>query len=163
VVVAPASAGKSFFCKLLMLRQLCRGTDCIVVDPENEYSRVAEAADGQVVRLAASSAHRINPFRCHPQQRLPARGRIRLRLMKVPPAKRVTALFGLLRARLFAGPTNVELDRRVVVFNIQQLEDELRPLAIHLIAGWVWTRVRRDPRPRNHHPAGSRSGGRRAR
>jgi len=36
----------------------------------------------------------------------------------------------------------------MVVFNLQQLEDELRPLAIHLIAGWVWTRVRRDRRPR---------------
>ena len=62
VVVAPAGAGKSFFTKLLMLRQLINGTDCIAVDPENEYSRVAEAADGQVVRLAASSAHHINPF-----------------------------------------------------------------------------------------------------
>ena len=62
VIVAPAGAGKSFFCKLLMLRQLINGTDCIAVDPENEYSRVAEAADGQVVRLAASSATRINPF-----------------------------------------------------------------------------------------------------
>ena len=61
-VVAPAGAGKSFFCKLLVLRQLINGTDCIVVDPEDEYSRVAEAAGGQVVRLAASSAHRINPF-----------------------------------------------------------------------------------------------------
>jgi hypothetical protein len=55
---------------------------------------------------------------------------------------------GSLSAGLFAGPTNVELDRSMVVFNIQQLEDELRPLAIHLIAGWVWTRVRRDRRPR---------------
>ena len=55
---------------------------------------------------------------------------------------------GSLGAGLFAGPTNVELDRRLIVFNIQQLEDELRPLAIHLIAGWVWTRVRRDRRPR---------------
>jgi conjugal transfer ATP-binding protein TraC len=55
---------------------------------------------------------------------------------------------GSLSAGLFAGPTNVELDRRLIVFNIQQLEDELRPLAIHLIASWVWTRVRRDRRPR---------------
>ena len=55
---------------------------------------------------------------------------------------------GSLSAGLFAGPTNVELDRRLVVFNIQQLEEELRPLAMHLIAGWVWTRVRRDRRPR---------------
>src|SRR5205823_12691138 len=40
-VVAPAGAGKSFFCKLLILRQLCSGSDCIAIDPENEYSRVA--------------------------------------------------------------------------------------------------------------------------
>jgi len=55
---------------------------------------------------------------------------------------------GSLSAGLFAGPTNVSLDRPLVVFNLQQLEDELRPLAIHLIAGFVWTRVRRDRRPR---------------
>jgi type IV secretory pathway VirB4 component len=57
-------------------------------------------------------------------------------------------IHGSLSAGLFAGPTNVALDRRLVVFNIQQLHDELRPLAIHLIASWVWTRVRHDRRPR---------------
>src|SRR6266704_3829168 len=62
VIVAPAGAGKSFMGKLHILRQLINGTDCIAIDPENEYSRVAEAADGQVVRLAASSSQRINPF-----------------------------------------------------------------------------------------------------
>ena len=62
VVIAPAGAGKSFFCKLLVLRQLINGTDCIAVDPENEYRPLAEAAGGQVVRLAASSAHHLNPF-----------------------------------------------------------------------------------------------------
>ena len=55
---------------------------------------------------------------------------------------------GSLSAGLFAGPTNVSLDRSFVVFQIQELDEELRPLAIHLIAGWVWTRVRRDRRPR---------------
>jgi len=29
-----------------------------------------------------------------------------------------------------------------------KLENELRSLTIHLIASWVWTRVRRDRRPR---------------
>jgi len=226
-VIAPAGSGKSFFCKLLMLRQLCSGTDCIAIDPENEYSRTAEAADGQVVRVAASSAHRINPFDLPPPSEVAGD---RDRAESDPLAERVTALLGLLEvmlcsstnasgrsgsldkheravldraiyrtyaeagvtadvatharpapllgdlqavlcdtpgevaaslsvrlaryvegslgAGLFAGPTNVELDRRLVVFNIQQLEDELRPLAIHLIAGWVWTRVRRDRRPR---------------
>jgi hypothetical protein len=55
---------------------------------------------------------------------------------------------GSLSCGLFGGPTNVELDRPLVVFNLQQLEDELRPLAIHLIAGWVWARIRRDRPPR---------------
>jgi type IV secretory pathway VirB4 component len=62
VVIAPAGAGKSFFCKLLALRQLVNGTDCVVVDPEDEYRPLAEAVGGQVIRLAASSGHRLNPF-----------------------------------------------------------------------------------------------------
>ncbi len=207
-VIAPAGSGKSFFCKLLMLRQLINGTDCIAVDPENEYSRVAEAADGQVVRLAASSAHRINPFDLPPPA-VNVGGDPDHGQEEDPLAERVTALLGLLDVMLcgasttsgrpgsldnheravldraiyrtyaevgitadvtthgrqapllddlytvlgdtpgevasslvvrleryiegslstglFAGPTNVELDRRLVVFNIQHLEDELRP------------------------------------
>ena len=55
---------------------------------------------------------------------------------------------GSLAVGLFAGPTNVQLDGRLVVFTIQQLADELRPLAIQLIAGHVGNRVRRQLRPR---------------
>jgi hypothetical protein len=55
---------------------------------------------------------------------------------------------GSLAAGLFAGPTNVELDPPFIVFQIRDLADELRPLAIHLIASWVWTRVRQQRRPR---------------
>ncbi len=51
-------------------------------------------------------------------------------------------------AGLFGGPTNVALDRPFVVFSIQRLEPELRPLAIHLITTFVWGRVRRARRPR---------------
>ena len=49
---------------------------------------------------------------------------------------------------LFSAPTDVALDRRLVVFNIQALEPELRPLGIHLIASFVWNQVRRSRRPR---------------
>ncbi len=55
---------------------------------------------------------------------------------------------GSLAAGLFAGPTNVQLDGRLVVFTIQQLPDELRPLAVQLIASHVWNRVRQQRRPR---------------
>src|SRR5207237_1734094 len=55
---------------------------------------------------------------------------------------------GSLAGGLFAGQTNVALNRRLVVFNLQTLEEELRPLAMHLIANFVWNRVRRERRPR---------------
>jgi hypothetical protein len=51
-------------------------------------------------------------------------------------------------AGLFAGPTSVALDRRLVVFNVQALEPELRPVGVHLITGFVWNQVRRARRPR---------------
>ena len=49
---------------------------------------------------------------------------------------------------LFAGPTNVALTRSLTVFDVQALGPELRPLGIHLIAGYVWGQVRRARRPR---------------
>jgi conjugal transfer ATP-binding protein TraC len=216
-VFAMAGAGKSYFVKLMALRNLLAGVDYLVVDPEDEYRAVCQAADGQYVRLASSSSHHLNPFDLPPAASSTSEGIDIL-------AEQVTAVLGLLdvmlaepgatlnayeratldraiyqayaacgittdpdtharpvpllldlqtaldsiatdvgvglaaRLRryvsgslaggLFAGPTNVELNRRLIVFNIQALEEELRPLAMHLIANFVWNRVRRERRPR---------------
>ncbi len=216
-VFAMAGAGKSYFVKLMALRNLLAGVDFLVVDPENEYGGVCRAADGQFIRLASTSAHRLNPFDLPPDGAAAADGGDVL-------AEQVTAIVGLtnvmlsergaslnpyersvldravydayaragittdpstharpapvlsdlqralesvesdvavgLAARLhryvsgslagglFGGPTNVALNRRLVVFNIQMLEEELRPVAMHLIANFVWNRVRRERRPR---------------
>jgi conjugal transfer ATP-binding protein TraC len=51
-------------------------------------------------------------------------------------------------AGIFSSPTNVDLDARLVVFDTADLAEELRPLAIGLIAAYVWTRARTDPKPR---------------
>jgi conjugal transfer ATP-binding protein TraC len=215
-VFAMAGAGKSYFVKLMALRNLLAGVDFLVIDPEDEYRTVCSAADGQYVRLASASAHRLNPFDLPSGHALddgidPLAEHIAglLGLLEVmlaepggtlDPVERAVldrALYatyaaagitldpgtharpapllrdlhavlaesagdvaaslaarlrryvaGSLAAGLFAGPTNVEMDRRLVVFNIQQLEAELRPLAIHVIAGFVWNRVRRERRPR---------------
>jgi conjugal transfer ATP-binding protein TraC len=52
----------------------------------------------------------------------------------------------------FAGflnqPTNVILDSKLVVFNIRDLEDELRPIAMYLILNHIWTQVRRERKKR---------------
>lgn len=39
-------------------------------------------------------------------------------------------------------PTNISLDNQLVVFNIRDLEDELRPIAMYLILHHIWNEVR---------------------
>ncbi len=43
-------------------------------------------------------------------------------------------------AGLFTGPTDVELDNVVVVFDIHDMETELRPIGLFLVSNFVWTR-----------------------
>jgi len=49
---------------------------------------------------------------------------------------------------VFSEPTTASLERPFVVFNVRDLEEELRPVAMYLIADHVWREVTRDPRPR---------------
>jgi conjugal transfer ATP-binding protein TraC len=51
-------------------------------------------------------------------------------------------------AGIFNKPTNVDLDRGLVVFNIRDLEDELRPIAMYLVLDFIWSKVRSDIRKR---------------
>jgi type IV secretory pathway VirB4 component len=211
-----AGAGKSYFVKLMALRNLLAGVDFLIIDPEDEYHGVCQAADGQYIRLASASADHLNPFDLPPppdaadgidalaEQVTALLGL--LEVMLAEPGKGLTAYeratldraiyqtyatvgitvdpathtrpaplladlqtalqstpgelaaglaarlgrytSGSLAAGLFARPTDVALNRHLVVFNIQQLEEELRPLAIHLIAAFVWKQVRRERRPR---------------
>jgi conjugal transfer ATP-binding protein TraC len=215
-VFAMAGAGKSYFVKLMAMRNLLAGVDFLVIDPEDEYRALCAAVGGQYVRLASSSPHRLNPFDlprpvpgaddqdglaehvteligllsvmlAEPGGSLTSFERAVLddalyatyacagitedrsthdraapllrdlhRVLRERPGETAAGLAARLRrfvdgslaSGLFAGPTNVELDRHLVVFNIQQLEEELRPLAIHLIATFVWRRVRQERRPR---------------
>jgi conjugal transfer ATP-binding protein TraC len=215
-VFAMAGAGKSYFVKLMALRNLLAGVDFLIVDPDNEYAGVCRAAGGQFIRLASTSTHHLNPFDLPPDTSaldgldplaeqvtsvvgllnlmLPERGGsltqyersvLDRAMYQVYAAAGITAdpsthacpppvladlhaclesagdpVAGQLAARLrryvrgslagglFAGQTNVALNRRLVVFNIQTLEEELRPVAMHLIASFVWNRVRRERRPR---------------
>ncbi|MPZ15544.1 MAG: DUF87 domain-containing protein [Chloroflexi bacterium] len=56
VVLAQSGQGKSYLAKLMALRSLFRGVDVLVVDPENEYARLAAAVGGTVVKLGPSEA-----------------------------------------------------------------------------------------------------------
>src|SRR5579859_7012600 len=93
---AMAGAGKSYFVKLMALRNLLCSVDFLVVDPEDEYRAVCQAADGQYVRLASTSAHHLNPFDLPPP---PAAGASE-GTGTDPLAEQVTAVLGLLGVML---------------------------------------------------------------
>ncbi|MEY9859788.1 type IV secretory pathway VirB4 component [Catenulispora sp. GAS73] len=61
VVLARSGAGKSYLTKLDILRSLYQGVQVLVVDPEQEYVRLAQAVGGTVIELGAPQV-RINPF-----------------------------------------------------------------------------------------------------
>jgi len=45
-------------------------------------------------------------------------------------------------AGLFDRQTNVELDKQLIVFQIRDLEEQLRPIAIYIVLNYLWNRVR---------------------
>jgi len=62
VVFAKSGAGKSYATKLEIIRSLMMGTDVIVIDPENEYERLARALGGSFFNISIASEQHINPF-----------------------------------------------------------------------------------------------------
>ena len=62
VIFATSGAGKSYAIKLEILRYLMLGTECIIIDPENEYKFLADAVGGSFFNISLSSEHHINPF-----------------------------------------------------------------------------------------------------
>jgi len=47
-------------------------------------------------------------------------------------------------AGLFNKQTNVEVDNQIVVFQIRDLEDQLRPIAMYIVLNFLWNRIRAD-------------------
>jgi conjugal transfer ATP-binding protein TraC len=62
VVFAKSGAGKSYSTKLEIIRSLMMGVDVLVIDPENEYERLAEAFGGSFFNISLTSPEHINPF-----------------------------------------------------------------------------------------------------
>ena len=62
VTFATSGAGKSYAMKLEVLRSLMVGVDVIVIDPEREFERLAQATGGRYFNVSLNSEHHINPF-----------------------------------------------------------------------------------------------------
>ncbi|MFD5321146.1 VirB4 family type IV secretion system protein [Streptomyces sp. NPDC127098] len=61
VILGRSGAGKSYLVKLELLRSLYRGIEIYVIDPEDEYARLAHAVGGTYVHLGAEGV-RLNPL-----------------------------------------------------------------------------------------------------
>ncbi|MDE1673189.1 PrgI family protein [Nocardia gipuzkoensis] len=61
VILGRSGAGKSYLVKTEILRSLYRGIEQVVIDPEDEYRRLAETVGGTHIRLGAPGV-RLNPF-----------------------------------------------------------------------------------------------------
>jgi conjugal transfer ATP-binding protein TraC len=212
VVFAKSGAGKSFAVKLEALRSMMMGTEVVILDPENEYQKLAEAVGGAYIRLSLSSTTRINPFdlprvidveeadnalranliMLHGLFRLMMQGQMNpvmeadldqalidtysragitadpLTHQSRPPVigdlyetlahmqgtgpamaqmirKYITGTF----AGIFSQQSNIDIDNNLVVFNIRDLEEELRPVGMYIVLNHIWNKTKSDRVRRN--------------
>jgi len=51
-------------------------------------------------------------------------------------------------AGIFSQPSNIDINNPLVVFNIRDLEDELRPVAMYIVLNYIWNKTKSDQRKR---------------
>jgi conjugal transfer ATP-binding protein TraC len=215
-VFAKSGAGKSFTVKLEALRSMMMGSDVLIIDPENEYQKLADAVGGSYIRLSLNSDVRINPFdlprvidseeaddalranlvTLHGLFRLmlggfqmTANGQVmpaltaaeeadldqalidtyaRVGITSDPlthnsPPPTISELYDTLLhmggtgpdlaqrlrkyttgtfAGIFSQQSNIDINNNMVVFNIRDLEDDLRPIAMYIVLSHIWNITR---------------------
>ena len=225
VVFAKSGAGKSFAVKLEILRSLMLGVEVFVLDPENEYQRMAEAVGGAYVKISLGSPTRINPFELPKvidaeeadnalrSNLITLHGLLRLMMggaqsqllgsnaqvtpalspveeadldaalietyakagitndplthMSTPPtiadlyetllhaggtgpqlAQRLRKYTTGTFAGIFSQQSNIDINNPFAVFNIRDLEDELRPVAMYIVLNFIWNKTKVDKKKR---------------
>lgn len=61
-IFGTSGAGKSFYTKLLILRNTLLGIEQYVIDPEREYNNIVEKLNGTIIKLGPTSENYINIF-----------------------------------------------------------------------------------------------------
>ena len=51
-------------------------------------------------------------------------------------------------AGIFSQQSNIDIDNAMVVFNIRDLEDELRPVAMYIVLNYIWNKTKGDQKRR---------------
>jgi len=211
VIFAKAGSGKSYFCKVEILRYLMQGVDSIIIDPENEYKFLSDAVDGSFFNISLNSEHHLNPFDL-PQPRedeepedilrsniINLVGLFRIMLgglsseedaiidraltetyaiKDITPdsdpktwPKKTPLMLDFQRvlegmegaeslvertakftegsyANFFNKPSNVSMNKKLVIFGTRDMEDELRPMAMFIILRYIWSSIRAEMKKR---------------
>lgn len=82
VVFAKSGSGKSYMVKLEILRSLLFDTEVIVIDPEDEYRKLADAISGTYIDFSFGSPNRINPFEL-PQMAEPDENELAMKIISL--------------------------------------------------------------------------------
>ena len=209
IIFATSGAGKSYATKLEIIRTLMFDTEVIVIDPEREYERLAEALGGRYFNISLSSDNHINPF----DLSIPTKdetagdvlrsnvinlvGLFRIMLGGLTPAedalidRAITETYSIkditpdsdfsqidppllsdfemvlsgmegtesIVSRLskfthgsWAGfmnkPSNVDINKKFVVFSVRDMEDDLKPVAMFIVTHFIWNEVRKNIKKR---------------
>jgi type IV secretory pathway VirB4 component len=51
-------------------------------------------------------------------------------------------------AGIFSQPSNIDINNPMVVFNLRDLEDELRPVAMYIVLNYIWNKTKTDQKRR---------------
>ncbi len=51
-------------------------------------------------------------------------------------------------AGIFSQPSNINIENALVVFNIRDLEDELRPVAMYIVLNYIWNKTKAEQKKR---------------
>ncbi len=209
IIFATSGAGKSYATKLEVIRSLMFDTEVIVIDPEREYERLAEALGGRYFNISLNSDSHINPF----DLPIPGLGETGADVLR----GNIINLVGLFRIMLggltpeedalidraisetyaikditpesdfsqieppllsdfemvLAGmegteslvsrlskytkgswsgflnqPSNVDINKKFVVFSVRDMEDDLKPTAMYIVTHFIWNEVRKNIKKR---------------
>jgi len=62
IILASSGAGKSYWSKLFIIRQLLNSTKVMIIDPQSEYTKLIQQFEGQLINFSRKSKTVINPL-----------------------------------------------------------------------------------------------------
>ncbi len=196
IIFAQSGSGKSYTCKVEIMRQLMQGVNVIVIDPEREYKKLSESVNGTYIKLSTKSKQKINPFDLNLTNHLASELTEHIQNLteiislmiegldvmekaildkaiikiyqknKTKPPKLENLYQELLQQKekviskklekyitgslkeVFNHQTNIDLNNRLIIFDIKDLPESLRQIMILIISNFVNYKVKNQPEKR---------------